>query len=274
MSFDFTPEEVWQLVPGVEADLRKQGYEVKRETACEVDSPYRTTLLGSKKHAQLLIEVQRRFEYHREIRELAMWMAARSRYAELYIATIADANMPVGALRDMRVDGVGRLLVDGDKVVCHEKAANHALRVTYGPQLKFTGCEKEVAEALRKFNHGEQKDGLGEICELVEKESFKVALVGEKKGYLTADPPSINAMSWENIINVLESPRQYHPGKNILIEPELGRDLKSFKDARNLFKHKILTRAKALARETQAVDKMSQGGRLLSELIALRKRIK
>jgi hypothetical protein len=86
----------------------------------------------------------------------------------------------------MKRDGVGLLVVDASGVVVEsQKARNPALVVTPEPTLRYGDCKQEVAEAIKKFNDVDRKDGLRDMCEIVERETEELALRAVKKNWLT-----------------------------------------------------------------------------------------
>src|SRR5207302_2236642 len=113
----------------------------KTEAAAWEGAPYRTTLLFTAGQLQVLIDCQDTPSYGTRLKELAVQVAANRLYAELYIATRAEADLSGEMLQALSKDGVGLLLVADDGAVTkHSGARNAALVVTPDPTLKLGDC--------------------------------------------------------------------------------------------------------------------------------------
>src|SRR6266851_5399358 len=170
MPFELTPEEAQRPAVAVIRHFRKRHIRITMERRAWPDAPYRTTLLGVHSGLQLLIEAQGVLNYGATLKALATWLAARRHYAQFYIATMSDATLQAGVLEEMHRDGVGLLVVDDNSAVREaHRARNPALVVTPAPTLKFGAYRVEVGAAVEKFNETDRKDGLRDMCELVER---------------------------------------------------------------------------------------------------------
>src|ERR1051325_10397741 len=129
MTFEFTPDDAQPIALAVAKHMRKQHVAVEFEIAASPDAPYRTTILGGHGEKKLLIEAQKQFDFHRELRELATWLIMKRQYAALSIATAPGASLEAGVLDELRELCVGLLLVDGEKVTIVQSARNPALIV-------------------------------------------------------------------------------------------------------------------------------------------------
>ncbi|MGH9787890.1 MAG: hypothetical protein ACRD4U_04200 [Candidatus Acidiferrales bacterium] len=238
------------------------------------DAPYRTTIVAIKGPLRVLVEAQGALDYHSVLRGLASWLASQRRNAQFYIATRADALSSVGLLGEMKKDGVGVLVVAEDGSVSElQKGRNPALVVTPEPTLKFGHCKAEIAAALHKFNETDRKDGLRDMCELVERETDKLIRRIATRGWLKIPQGSIEEKDWSDQINTLASPNVYKRGRKPIVDNGLKSDLHSFRSARNLLDHKVRGKRQEAKREMQFADKMMQGTRLTAELVALQRRV-
>src|SRR2546425_5332995 len=93
MKFSFTPEEAQGIAIAVAKHFRKANGEPKTEAPAWDGAPYRTTLLFTVTggQPQVLIDCQDAPSYGTRLKELAVQVAANRLYAELYIATRAEA---------------------------------------------------------------------------------------------------------------------------------------------------------------------------------------
>ena len=274
MRFVFTPEEAQKTASIVAKHLSKN-MKVYAEKAFSDDAPYRTTLLAELATLRTLIEAQGTIDYHRELRDLGRWLLARRAYAELYLATPEQSGLVAGVLQEMRQDGVGLIVIGYERhISVLQKARNPALIVTPEPTLKYGNCKEEVQLSLEKFNEVNRKDGLRDMCELVERETEKLALLGVRKNILKMAEKDIKTMDWATQIKTLSSPNACKPGATPIITPDLKDDLHSFTRGRNLVDHKVRGRREEERRQRQFAERMMQGPRLITELIALQRRIR
>ena len=276
MRFVFTPEEAQRTARTVCRGLTKEGFTVQVERAYSALAPYRTTLLARLGHLAKLIESQGILDFHRELLELSRWLAARREYAELYLATSDEAVVTPNMLQHLRREGVGLLIVEADgKVGVLEKASNPALLVTPEPTLKYGPCKNEVEAAVKKFNLTDRKDGLRDMCEIVERETEALAVLAVRRGLLKMPEKVITEdMDWSSQINALASPNSYNTGKKPLVSVDLKDDLHSFTRGRNLVDHKVRTKKENAKRQRQYAERMMQGPRLAAELVSLQRRIR
>ncbi len=275
MKFIFTPEEARGPAFAVAKYLTRQRMSVKVEIAAWPDAPYRTTLTAKKSGLYVLVEAQGTPNYTKPLRDLWAWLAAKRHYAELYLATLGAAVLEASMLAELQRDGVGLLIVEEDgRVVRNHSGRNPALIVTPEPTLSYGDCKAEVARAVEKFNDGERKDGLRDMCELVERETERIAVLTSKKQWIRLDEQSIKKMNWENQINMLASSNSYDAGRQPILGPSLKDDFHSFRGARNLLDHKARTKRDEKRRQRQFAERMMMGPRLIAELISIRRKIK
>ncbi len=274
MKFAFTPDEGQETARTVAKHLAKT-MKVFVEQPFSTEAPYRTTLLARMGDLTVLVEAQGTVDYHRELRDLATWLSARREYTELYIAASHDAGMVTGQLREMKKDGVGLYLVDKDKRVTPiHNPRNPALVVRPEPTLRYGDCEDEVRESLEKFNNGNRKDGLRDMCEIAERETEKLALLGVRKGHLKMSESDVQQKDWAGQIDTLASVNAHKLGVAPIMSQELKDDLRSLTRGRNLVDHKVIGRRAEQKRQKQFVERMMQGPRLIAELVAMRRKLR
>jgi hypothetical protein len=203
------------------------------------------------------------------------WLEAKRQYAELYIATTSEAVLQVGVLQDMKADGVGLFVTNDEGVVTeHLRAKNPALVVTPDPTLAFGSSKQEVRAAVQKFNEVDRKDGLRDMCEVVERHTEEVGVAACRKGWLKIPEADFKAKDWASQINELARKEVYHSPHVPAISPSLKDDLHSFRSARNLVDHKVRSRRDDTKRQKQFAERMMQGPRLAAELVSLKRKIK
>jgi hypothetical protein len=275
MTFLFTPEEAQTTAARVADWLRGQQFEIKIESAVTDDAPYRTSLVANKGGFYYLIEAQGTPNYAGQLERFSSWLSARRLHCEFYIAVHDDSTLQGRLLRDIRKDGVGLLLVGSDgSVEPMIRARNPALVVTPDPTLALGSIKAEVGEIVNRFNSGERKDALRDLCELVERETQKLLLRLAKKGWISLDESRITRMNWSDQINALASQGQYSGGRQPILSANERDDLQSFRGARNLLDHKVRDRREEFRREQQFTERMTQGPRLAALLTAHQRKIK
>jgi hypothetical protein len=275
MNFIVTPEEAQPAALAITKHFRKRGMTVTIEVEAWPSAPYRTTLVARKQGLCLLVEAQGTLNYGKALKGLATWLAANRYHAELYLATVSEAVIQAGMLGEMKSDGVGLLVINEHGVVSEsQRARNPALVVTPDPTLRFGDCKHEVLNAVTKFNDVDRKDGLRDMCEVVERETEELALRAVKKGWLTMDEATIKGKDWSSQIDTLASKNAYNVGKDPVVSPTFKNDLHSFRGARNLVNHKVRGKRDDANRQKQFAERMMQGPRLVAELVSLQRRVK
>jgi hypothetical protein len=275
VKFAFTPEESEVIARAVVKHLRRHKMKVTIEVPFSDDAPYRTTLLAKQSDLSLLIEAQGMLSYHKPIQGLAGWLAARRHYAELFLATSSESLMTVATLQETKKDGVGLLLVDDEgKVTVTQSARNPALVVNPDPTLKLGNCRAEILAAVTKFNEVNRKDGLRDMCELVERETESLALLASRKRRLKPDEAAIQAQDWSTQINTLASVNALRSGSTPIFDTRMKDDMHSFRGARNLVDHQARNKRDDQKRQRQFAERMVQGPRLIAELQALARQLR
>ena len=180
--------------------------------------------------------------------------------------------MNATTLAEMKKHGVGWFVVHDDgSVIISSQARNPALVVTPDPNLKYGDCRVEVQASLEKFNEVNRKDGLRDMCEIVERETEDLIVIGVKKNLLTMNEAAARNMDWSTQINTLASPHAYNAGRQPIIGEPFKHDLHSFRGARNLVDHPVRNRREDKRREFQFADRMMQGPRIVAELVRLKR---
>lgn len=275
MKFQITPEEAHKPAAAVIRFFKKKKMKVKVEQAAWDGAPYRTTVVAEQAGLKILVEAQGVLSYGRSLQDLASWLAANRHYAEFYIATIRDASIEVGASHQMKKEGVGLLIVGDDgSIDVHHRPRNHALVVTPDPTLKLGPVRQEVMSAVAKFNDSDRKDGLRDMCEVVERLTEEVGVAASRKGQLKVPEGPFRAKDWASQINELARPEAYNASHGVIVNANLKDDLHSFRGARNLIDHKARSLRDDKKRQGQFAERMMQGPRLAAELLSLRRKIK
>ena len=250
MKFEYTPEEARTVAEATHRWLVKGKYKISIDTRIQSDAPYLTTLVGKRVGALRLVEAQGTCKYEGALERFATWLAARRFNAELYLATLEDSNVPARILRAIGDDGVGLLLIDENmEVQCIKKARNFALLVTPDPTLALGKHKSHIRDLVIRFNDGDRKDALRDMCELVENETERLIIRAVKKGWMKIPLKRIDNMDWSSQINALSSTKQYVSKKRAIISPSEKDDFHSFRNARNLINHKVKNKRAEQRRE-------------------------
>jgi len=274
MKFEITPEEAQPLAVAIIKHYKQLKMKVRIEEAAIDDAPYRTTIVAEKAGRQILVEVQSVLGYGRSQKDLATWLAARRSYAEFYIGTGAEAVLTVGALHEMVTDGVGLLIIDNGAVSEYQRARNPALVVTPDPTLKLGALKAQVGAAVKKFNHDDRRDGLRDMCLIVEGLTTFVGVTACKRGRLKIPEAEFRKKDWSSQINELARPEAYNSPYKPIVRPALKDDLHSFRGARNLVDHPATSRSQSKLTQMQFAERMMQGPRLVAELLSLKRNIR
>ena len=185
MKFDITPDEALKTATAVIKHFKRKKMKVRIERPGWDDAPDRTTLVAEKDGLKILVEAQGVLSYGRSFQYFAAWLAARRYNSEICLATTEDATVEVGVSHQMKKDGVGLLIVrENNTVEEHHRARNPALVVTPEPTLSLGTVKAEVLAAVRKFNDVDRKDGLRDMCEIVERLTEELGVSAVRRGRL------------------------------------------------------------------------------------------
>lgn len=275
MDFEFTPEEALPAAHKLAEHLLALRERVHVELPAWDDTPYRTTLFTRRSGETILYEVQGQVNFHQQLQGFAHWLGAQGHSAELYVVGPADCEISAGIYPAMRKAGVGLILVqDNGAIEQVLKSRNPALIVRPEPTLRYGALKNEVAACVQKFNDGERKDGLRDLCELVEGQTHAVLLQASVRGWVSHSAQDINNMDWSNQIDVLASKNAMQGNRDPIIDNKLKTDLHSFRGARNLVDHSAKSREDEIKRQRQFPERMMMGTRLSAELTAIRRRVR
>ncbi|MGH9426789.1 MAG: hypothetical protein ACRD2L_10880 [Terriglobia bacterium] len=273
---ELTPEEE-QIVQAVSQHLNEAGMRAKVLVPVHDDAPYRTSLVATRSNFSILVEAQAALHYHSEIKKLAGWMASNRFYGELYVALPDSGSTALGMLQEMRRDGVGLFSVDErGRVELVHPARNPALVINPDPTLTFGTYRNQVLAAIRKFNEStceNRKDGLRDMCELVEGLTRRVGETAIRKGVLNVSQQDFLGKTWHGQITTLGDAQHHTPRKPVFNTP-FSNDMHSFRGARNLIDHPVKGKRDEIKRQKQFAERMMQGPRLVAELVTLKRKIR
>ncbi len=275
MRFEVTPEEAQPPALAMIKYFKRQRMNIKVERPAWPDAPYRTTMVAEKGGRHVLVEAQGIPSYSHSLKELVAWLAVRRHYAEVYIVTADEGMLQASTLREMKQDGVGLYVVSGNgEIVEERRARNAALVVTPDPTLKYGRLRVPVQIAVQKFNETNRKDGLRDMCDIVEGLTEQVGCAACRKGWLKMPEANFQAKDWASKINELSRPEAYATSRVPLFNATFKNDLHSFRGARNLLDHPARSLREDKKRQRQFAERMMQGPRLVSELISLERKVK
>ena len=275
MQFEDTLLELHGLARNIAREFERRSFRVLAERALGEHAPLRTTLLGKKGEERVLVEVQSRLVFGSAIRDLALWLNRNREYASLYLATSSEAVIPGRLLRELKRHGVGLLLVDEDGTIqTIQRGQIFALLVPLTPAAPLSQLKKIICRLCERFNDGDRKDALRDLFELVERETDRLAVKAERKGWVSTRVDVLAKANWSTKINILGSADRATGTRSPLLEPKLKDDLHSFRGARNLIDHPVSGARAENRRELQFYERMIQGPRLLSELLRLQRKVR
>lgn len=271
----FTPLEARPTALAVGGWLSREKFKVELEAAIE-DAPYRTTILARSGGLDFLVEAQGSPVFTPGLQQLATWLSVQRRYAQFYVAIAAteDTSITGKMLEQLKGHGCGLLLVRGQDINIAFEASNPALIVTPDPTLRFGHCKKDVGEAISRFNRGERRAGLRDMCEIVERETNVLARKLARKGWIDKTEVVVEQMDFNNKINVLAATTRYTRGRSPLVSERLKLDLHSFRGARNFVDHPVASKRDEIKREKQFPERMMMGPRLIAELVPLQRKVR
>ena len=206
--------------------------------------------------------------------DLARWLSSQRIYCELSIVTDEDANLTGAFLLGIEKEGIGLMIIDqNQKVNQIKKPKNFALIVTPEPTLSFGKYKNDVKDCIVKFNNGDRKDGLQDLCDLAENLTDILINRAFNKNHFVSTL-NIVRMDWSSKIDALASPKQYNSGFAPLISDTFKTDLHSFRGARNLINHPPRNKREDMRRQRQYVERIMMGPRIISELVSINRKVK
>jgi hypothetical protein len=273
VEFVLTPEEAQSTAQAVIKHLESEKYKVTVEIGVRDDIPFRPTISAVKSGMSRYIEAQSVPQYTQGVRDLVHRAGVEKFYCEIYIAVAMSASLSGHFLNELSRDGVGLILVDSQGLVSiHRPAMNPALQVSPDPTLKLGRLKTQVREAVKRFNAGERKAALQEMCEIVEGETGRLVKKLAKKAWVSTSEAAIEKMDWSRRIDLAASTTGYTGGHSPIVDDKLKQDLHSFRGARNLIDH-AANAAGEKKRQTQFAERMCMGPRLAGELLSLQAKV-
>lgn len=274
MEFVLTPEEAQSTAQAVVEYLEGEKYKVIIEAGVRGDIPFRPTVSATKAGMSRYVEAQSNPQYTQGVKDLVHRAGIERMYCEVFIAVATSASLKGHFLEELSRDGVGLMLVNSRGVVSvHQSASNPALQVSPDPTLKLGRLKSRVRDAVNRFNDGERKGALQEMCEIVEDETERLVRKLAKKAWIQKTVEQVEKMDWSSRINVAASADICVPGKSPLVDDKLKQDLHSFRGARNLIDH-ATTPSGEKKRQGQFTERMVMGPRLAGELLSLQAKVK
>lgn len=273
LEYEFTPDDARPIADSVYQHFRNKGYKVFAEKAINDDAKYVTTLFAKKNSSIILVEAQVTHNLTNNIRRFAEHLKGGHVNVEFYLAVDDSSSMDLSDLRELKRLGVGLFIIKDSDVELQNKAINPAYFVSIAPNLNYGKYKTEIKEMVEKFNEGNRKDALRDLCELGEKLTDTIISKADSKGIVNVSHVALEKLDWSNQIDILASSKNYVSGDALLVDKTMKADLDSFRVGRNLFDHKTKTKAEELRRQNQYLDKMGLGLRVSSELVTIVNRL-
>jgi len=270
----FTTEEALPIAHKFARHIKKASGVLHLEKPAWHDAQYRTTFFRQVGAQKWLYEIQSEISLHPRLMAFVTWLAAKRHYAELYLVTDGAAQVPASTFSELRAAGIGLIILQDNTFRQTLKAANPALTVHLDPTLKLGNHLAAIEECVTKFNNDDRKDGLRDMCELVERETEMVLQKSVAKRWITLSLSQVKSKDWSDQINCLASKGIMVAGKEAFIDSKLRDDLHSFRGARNLMDHKTTSKKEEVRRQKQFAERMMMGPRLISDLLEVKRKIK
>jgi hypothetical protein len=177
-----------------------------------------------------------------------------------------EIALPLSFLQKSTSYGVGLLLVSDGAVEESKQGVRCSLRFSVPAGRSFGRYKSRVDEAVKKFNRGDNIDGLRDLTETVEAATNDLAIRACSLGLVVPTLEEIEEMDFEQKINLMGAPEWRGRAQKRFLEEDLKDDLKSFKNARNLGHHPR-NRQEQQKLERQYMERMEGGVRLVREII-------
>lgn len=272
MKFEYLTQELWPTARAVVRHFKRKHYTVQNETPLDPTYGFRPTLIFRRKWETVVVEIRSTPSVDEPLREFLNEALARRAEVTIYVALPRQRNgdeisLPVSFLEVLRTAGVGLLLVEGREMAEHEKAAKCSLRFSVPSGRSLSRYREKVSQAVQKFNRGDPIDGLRDLTEVFEDSVNELARRAASRRLIVPTVQEVEALDLEGKINLLGAPQMRGQDQHRFLEEPLKNDLKSFKGARNLGHHPR-SKKKEQELETQVLERMQAGIRLLREILA------
>jgi len=271
VKFEYLSRDLWPTAIAVARHFRTKGYTVHVERPILDASGFRPTLAFRKSWEVIAVEVN-----SSPAVEGAFWDFVRIALvhrAELavYAALPRERSgneilLPVSFLDALKNFGVGLLLVSASEVEEKEKGARCSLRFSIPPGRSLGKHKDQVLEAVKKFNRGDNVDGIRDLTEIVEGAIGDLASKAASRRLIIPTSEEIREMDFEGMINILGAPEWRGQAQRRFLDENLKNDLRSFKGARNLGHHPR-NRKQQRSLESQFMERSQASVRLLREIL-------
>jgi hypothetical protein len=274
VEFVLTPEEAQSTAQAIVDYLESEKHKVTIEVSVHDDIPFRPTVSAIKGGMSTYVEAQSVASYTQGVKDLVHRARMEKLYCEIYIAVSMSTSLSGHFLSELSREGVGLMLIDAQGTVSIDRvAANPALQVSPDPTLKLGRLKTRVRDAVKRFNTGERKAALQDMCEIVEVETGKLVKRLAKKSWISASEEEVEKMNWASRIDTAAATKAYTNSRKPIVDDKLKQDLHSFRGARNLIDHSPVNKAAEKKRQTQFVERMHMGPRLAGDLLSLQAKV-
>jgi len=272
VKFNYLSRELWPAAISIAKHFKSKEYRVKSEKQISRDYGFRPSLICRKSWDVIAVEVRSSPLIDEPLRDFITTALANHEELTIYIALPRERDgneiaLPVSFLDQLTRFGVGLLLVSNGVVEERERGARCSLRYSIAAGRSLGRYKERVIEAVKKFNRGDNVDGLRDLSEIVEGSVEELALKAATKKLIVPPPEEIQAMDFEGRINVLGAPEWKGRPQRRFLEEELKNDLKSYKGARNLGHHPR-NRKQQRDLENQLMERTQASVRLLREILS------
>jgi hypothetical protein len=271
VKFEYLSRDLWPTAVALARHFTGRRYTVYAERQIGEAYGFRPTLTCKRSWDLIAVEVSSSPTIEGAIGDFIRTALAIRQELTIYIALPRDRDgeeilLPVSFLDGLRKFGVGLLLVSNDVVEEREKGARCSLRYSVPPGRSLGRYKEQVLEAVKKFNRGDNIDGIRDLTEIVEGGLGELALKASTKRLIIPTPEEIGEMDFEGRINVLGAPEWRNQPQRRFLDENLKNDLRSFRGARNLGHHPR-TKKQQKSLENQLMERTQASIRLLREIL-------
>jgi hypothetical protein len=265
--FSYLSEILWPAADALILKYKANGFHAKREQPIQKADEYRPTLIFEKRFAITeIVEIKQEYRIDGPLFDFIQKCLAEQRPVKIWICVSKhkddeDPSIQVIEEKKFKSTGVGRYYYDNGGLSVLQDAVEFHLRVVLPPGIRLNE-QKQIDNAIKKFNEGGRVDAIRDCGELLEDAVTKLGIYAINKGKLTSiNAQDFNQLDFEKKIDRLNIGAA---GVRIIEEP-MKIDLKAVKNTRNLSDHPR-DRMKQKSFEEQCLSKMQESIRLLRDL--------
>jgi hypothetical protein len=255
--------------------FQKRGYRIYEDQAIDQTYPYKVHLVFKRGYETLAVEMRQKCDIQPPFLRFVQACQANRVPSKVYFAVPElldeeETGITHAQNQELRRAGIGLMVVGNGTVRMDVGTIACNRRIGLEPGGTLSKHSRRVEEVISDYNLGQCLDAVRDLSEEVEDATTMLCAKAARKGKINITEAEVLApeFSWEDKINILSADKYRNTPQRRFLDPPLSRDLKSFKDVRNLSDHRK-TAKETRKLESQYPDKMLQGIRLLRDLVRL-----